>query len=90
MFVRSFGACGKQPPCGYSEGLPPDIPPGTARRGDGTDGLISRRERLPMDRPSSADEGDEETKGKNYQSPEAGTTREASVALATPPLPWKR
>ena len=43
-----------------------------------------------MDRPSSADEGDEETKGQKYQSPEAGTTREASVALATPPLPWKR
>ena len=91
--VRSSGTCTKQPSCDCSKRLPPDIPPGNALRGDRTDGFLSRRERLARGRPSGADEGVEETKGlegERGQLPEAGTTRGASVALATPPLPLKR
>ena len=89
----SPGARTEQPTFDSSEGLPPDIPPGTARCGDSTNDLLSRRKRLARDVPSSADEGVEQTKeseGVKDQHPEAGTTREASLALECTPLPFKR
>ena len=89
----SSGACTKQPTCDCGKGLLPGVPPGTTRRGDISDDLLPRRERLASDRPSSAHEGVEETEGPEAdrkQHLEAGTTREASLALATPQLPFKR
>ena len=89
----SPGARTEQPTFDSSEGLPPDIPPGTARCGDSTNDLLSRRKRLARDVPSSADEGVEQTKGSEGvkdQHAEAGTTGEASLALECPPLPFKR
>ena len=88
---RSSGVCAKQPASNYSQGFAPETPPETARCRGSTGGLLCGR-RLARGRTLSVDEGvqDANGAGEPFQYQQAGTSREAGLALVSSPLPLKR